>query len=107
MGGFVYLYITNPTREEARKIARHLLRKKLVACANILGPATSLYPWKGKLADEEEWILIAKTTEKLAEEATKETEKIHSYTVPCVVKIPASPNKKYGEWLESLVGKGK
>ncbi|HID71734.1 MAG TPA: divalent cation tolerance protein CutA [Thermoplasmata archaeon] len=33
----------------------------------------------------------------------KEVEKIHSYSIPCIVKIPVSSNKKYLDWLESEI----
>jgi len=100
---FVFVYITNPTKEEARKIAKHLLSKKLIACANIYSGINSIYPWKGKIADETEHILIAKTTEANFEKVKNEVEKIHSYTIPCIVKIPVSSNKKYFEWLKSEI----
>ena len=32
---YIFVYITNPTKKEAEKIARHLLEKRLIACANV------------------------------------------------------------------------
>lgn len=100
MDDFIFIYITNPTKAEARKIAKHLLKKKLIACANIHGPVNSLYPWQGKLTDEEEYILIVKTSPSYWERVKREVEKIHSYTVPCIVKISVSSNRKYSKWLK-------
>ena len=97
---FIFVYITNPTKEEAKKIAKYLLEKKLIACANIF-PIDSLYLWKGKIADENEFVLIAKTTEDKFEKVKNEVEKMHSYSIPCVIKIPVSSNKKYFDWLIS------
>lgn len=99
---FVFIYITNPTKEEAGKIARHLLEKRLIACANIF-PINSLYWWKGKIADENEFVLIAKTTEENFEKVKKEVKKIHSYTIPCIVRISVSSNKKYFDWLKGAI----
>ncbi|MBZ9572838.1 divalent-cation tolerance protein CutA [Patescibacteria group bacterium] len=99
---FVFVYITNPTKEEARKIAKHLLEKKLIACANIF-PINSLYWWEGKIADESEFVLIAKTTEENFGKVKKEVEKIHSYTIPCIVRISVSSNKKYFDWLKGAI----
>ena len=96
----IFVYITNPTKEEVKKIAKHLIGKKLIACANIL-QSESLYNWEGKLADEEEFILIGKTSEKNYGKIVAEVEKIHSYTVPCIIKVPMSPNPKYENWLNS------
>ena len=98
---FIFVYITNPTKQEARKIAKYLLKKKLIACANIYGPTDSLYPSRGKLADEKEYILIAKTATRNYDKVRGEVERIHSYAIPCIVKIPVSSNKKYFEWLMS------
>ena len=100
---FIFIYITNPTKQEARKIAKHLLSKKLIACANIHSPVNSLYPWKGKLADETEYVLIAKTLNENFEKVKKEVEKIHSYSIPCIIKIDVSSNQKYFDWLISEI----
>lgn len=94
----ILIYITNPTKQEAKKIARHLLEKKLVACANIF-PIESTYWWKGKIVDGKEFILIVKTKNNNFEKVKNEVEKIHSYEIPCIVKIPASSNNKYYKWL--------
>lgn len=97
----IFIYITNPTKKEARKIALHLFSKKLIACANVHGPVNSLYPWKGKIADKTEYILIAKTVEKNFEKVKEEVEKIHFYTTSCIIKIAVSSNAKYFKWLKS------
>ncbi|MCK4938457.1 MAG: divalent cation tolerance protein CutA [Methanosarcinales archaeon] len=41
---FIFIYITNPTKEEARKVAKHLLEKDLFTYANIF-QIDSLYWW--------------------------------------------------------------
>ncbi len=103
MINFIYIYITNPTQEEAKKIAKHLIEKKLIACANIFGPINSIYPWQDKIANENEFVLIAKTLNKNFNKVVKEVEKIHPYTIPCIVKIPVSSNRKYFDWLKSEI----
>jgi len=99
---FVFVYITNPTKKEAKKIAKHLLKKKLIACGNIF-PINSLYWWQGKIVDDNEFVLIAKTTNTNFEKVKKEVEKIHSYKIPCIIKIPVSSNKKYFNWLKKEI----
>jgi len=103
MNNFILLYITNPTKDETKKIARHLLEKKLIACAVISGEVDSLYWWEGKIAEEKEFVLIAKTLEENFEKVKIEVEKIHSYKIPCIVKIPVSSNEKYFQWLSKEV----
>jgi periplasmic divalent cation tolerance protein len=95
---FIFIYITNPTRQEAKKIAKHLLKKRLIACANIF-PIGSFYWRENKISEDKEFILIAKTIEKNYGKVKEEVEKTHSYSIPCIVKIPVSSNKKYFDWL--------
>ncbi len=98
------MYITNHAEKEARRIARRLLKKRLIACANIF-PIQSLCLWAKKIAKEKEFVLIAKTTNSCFEGVKNEVEKEHSYSIPCTVRVPVSSNKKYFEWLESEVEK--
>ncbi|RJQ17605.1 divalent-cation tolerance protein CutA [Candidatus Woesearchaeota archaeon] len=100
MANLSFIYITAASKEEAKKIAGHLLKKKLIGCANIYENVTSLYPWKGKVAEEKECVLIAKTVASNYEKVKKEVEKIHSYTTPCIIKIDVDANKKYADWLK-------
>lgn len=94
----ILIYITNKDMEEAKKVASHLIAKKLIACANIF-PVASLYNWKGKLQDDQEAVLICKTKDELYNEIVKEVKKIHSYEVPCVLRINAKANKEYNDWV--------
>ena len=100
---FALIYITNPSRKVAERVANYIIAKKLAACANIYGPIKSIYPWKGKIAREKEFVLILKTTKSNFEKVKREVEKIHPYTIPCIIKISVSSNKKYFDWIKSEV----
>ncbi len=104
MNKLILVYITNPSKEEAGKIAKHLIGKKLIACANIYDNVASIYPWEGSLVEEKEAILIAKSVPEKFEAIKEEVKKIHSYTTPCIIKIPVEPNNEYSDWVKSLVG---
>lgn len=99
---FVFIYITNPTKKDARGIAHHLIKKRLIACANIF-PINSLYRWEGRICDEKEFVVIAKTTKTKFKKVKTELEKIHPYKIPCIVKIPVSSNDKFFRWLKNEV----
>lgn len=99
----ILVYITNPSQDEAKKIAKHLLDKKLIVCANIF-PIENMYPWKGKMTEEKEFVLLGKTSEKNYDKIVQEVELVHSYEIPCVLKIPMEANEKYENWLkENLI----
>ncbi|HII16481.1 TPA: divalent-cation tolerance protein CutA [Candidatus Woesearchaeota archaeon] len=89
-------YITCRDKKEAKKIARHLLEKRLIACANIL-PISSMFWWEEKIAEENEVALLAKTLD--FEAVKKAVEGIHSYAVPCILKIDATGSEKYMGWV--------
>ena len=89
-------YITCKNKAEARKIANELLKRKLIACANIF-PIDSIYRWKGKLESDKEVVLLAKTNKNIE----KEVKKLHSYECPCIIKINATANKEYTSWLNA------
>ena len=99
MGEIILAYITNPNKKEAEKLARLLLEKRLIACANII-PITSLYWWQGKITKDREFLLIGKTIKKKFQRLKKFVEEVHPYSVPCILKLRASSNDKYYEWLK-------
>jgi periplasmic divalent cation tolerance protein len=96
------IYTTFQNKEEARKITTVLLEKKLIACANML-PTSSAYLWEGKIERKEEIIGFLKTTEEKFVEVREMIRKLHSYDVPCILKIPAEAERNYREWVEKEV----
>ena len=96
------VYITCKDEKEAVKISKHLLEKRLIACSNIF-PVRSMYFWNGKMQNHKEIVILAKTTEKNYEKIKKEVSKIHSYDVPCILKIDAEANESYDEWVRKEV----
>ena len=97
------LYIPCGSEADAHALARELIERRLIACANI-HPSRSIYMWKGELADETEHVIFAKTTSRLAARAAAAAEKLHSYEVPCVLVLsPESANAPYASWVAGEV----
>ena len=96
---FIFVYITNPNKTVAKKVAMHLLTKRLAACANIF-PIESSYWEKGKIESTGEVVLIVKTRKENFNKVKSEIKKIHPYSIPCVVKIDVEANKEYESWLK-------
>ena len=51
------IYLISTTLEDkdaAEKLASHLLDRRLIACAQITGPITSLFRWQGEQTVAEE-----------------------------------------------------
>ena len=98
------VYITTSSEKEAEKLALALLKKKLVACANIVPKIKSLYWWNGKIEKDSEALLLCKTLKKKEKQIEKLVKQLHSYDCPCIefVKISRS-NREYIAWAESVL----
>ena len=96
------IYITCRDEKEAVKISKYLLNKRLIACSNIY-PIRSLYRWQGKMHDSKEFSIMAKTKEKNYKKIKEEVLKLHSYDVPCILKIDAEANESYEKWVNEEV----
>jgi len=95
------IYITAKDKEEAGKIGRALVEARLAACVNIIENMNSIYWWEGKIQDESEAILIAKTRELLVPKLIEKVKSLHSYECPCIVSLPLlGGNKDYLDWIE-------
>jgi len=100
MDKMVFFYITNDSVQAAKKIAKQLLKKRLIGCANIF-PIEALYWWKGKIEDGKEVVLIVKITASKAQVVREEIAKIHPFDTPCILKLDVDPNQKYLDWIKS------
>lgn len=93
---------TAPTEEEGKRIVRELVERRLVACGQVLGGATSLYRWKGEIEEAKEAVLLLKTTVERWEELTKVYASLHPYEVPELIAVPiAGGHKPYLDWLST------
>ncbi|PIR37880.1 MAG: divalent-cation tolerance protein CutA [Alphaproteobacteria bacterium CG11_big_fil_rev_8_21_14_0_20_39_49] len=96
------IYITAPSKEEALKISQGLIANKLVACCNIIDGVTSVYEWEGEIKQEPEYIIIAKTSSAVAEDAIKYIKSIHPYECQCVISVKTEKSdKEFSKWVES------
>jgi periplasmic divalent cation tolerance protein len=99
-----FIYMTAGSKEEARKIGRKLVTLKLAACVNILENMNSIYMWQGKVQDDREVVMIAKTTEACVPELVEKVKSLHSYDCPCIVSLPVSGgNQAFLDWIQEEV----
>ena len=104
---YTLIMVTASSREEAEKIATTLLKRKLIACANILGPVSSRFWWQGKIDSAEEYMIFMKTKRELFDQVADNVKQLHSYEVPEIIALPIVEGAKpYLEWINSnLTGK--
>jgi periplasmic divalent cation tolerance protein len=107
--GEVAVLVTCGSAEEAQRIARAAVERRLAACVNILGAAVqSVYRWKAKVERAEEHLLLMKTTRARLAALEAEVRRIHSYEVPEFIALEVTAgSKKYLAWMsESVAPRG-
>ena len=104
MKNIKFFYITAPNKREAEKLAKKLLDKKLIACANVISNVNSYFVWKNKVQNSKEIIICGKTTSKNQKNIIHAVKKIHSYSVPCIIFFDInSGNKDFLKWIKRSV----
>lgn len=94
------VYVTAPDHAAALSLARLAVTERLAACANVLGPITSVYWWDGKLNEDGEVALVLKTRADLVAALTERLRVAHPYDCPCVVTLPIDGgNPAFLAWI--------
>ena len=104
---YIIVMVTTASKQEAEKIAQHLLEEKLIACANIIGPVSSLFRWSGNMERAEEYLVLMKSRKSLFEKVADAVKTLHSYEVPEILALPViEGSKDYLDWLGNCLRQG-
>lgn len=100
MTEFQVVFVTHPDLEKARELAGELVSKKLVACVNIVPRVISVYSWQGKIENDDEVLMIMKTSADRRDALEAAVSQAHPYTVPEILSLPVcAGNHPYLAWL--------
>lgn len=98
---YVQVITTLANKEEAHRLARHLVELRLAACVQVGGPLHSFYQWQGKVEEEQEFQLQIKSRLDLYEPLAAEIIKQHPYETPELLVIPIiTGSDDYLGWLD-------
>ena len=101
----VAVYVIFGSDEEARRIGRDMVERRLAACVNILGPCHSIYRWQGRVEEAGEVAAIFKTSQASMEPLMAAIHLAHSYDVPAIVTLPiATTHREYLDWVRAETG---
>jgi len=101
MSKMILVTTTFSKKEDALALAKTLLGKRLIACAQLSSPVESLYWWKDTIEQEVEYKLSVKSVEYLMENLMNEIKNRHPYDVPEIVVTPViRVNAEYKKWLQ-------
>jgi periplasmic divalent cation tolerance protein len=100
----IVVLITAPSEEEGVKIATALVDERLAACVNIVPGLRSIYRWEGKICDDREVLLMAKTKSSAFEKLKDRVQSLHPYTTPEIIAIPVTAGfEDYLKWVDEGV----
>ncbi|MCM8811813.1 MAG: divalent-cation tolerance protein CutA [Candidatus Omnitrophica bacterium] len=95
---------TAGSSEEASKLAKEILEKKLAACVNIIPSISSIYWWQGKIETSPESLLLIKTLQSQLKPLSDFLKLHHPYEVPELVALPIFwGNQVYLDWLKKSI----
>jgi periplasmic divalent cation tolerance protein len=98
---------TSGSEEEAKKIARHLVERRLAACVNIVPQVDSVYRWQDSVEESRELLLIVKTTAAAFAEVRQAIADLHSYELPeCICLTIEDGSPAYLQWIADSVASG-
>jgi periplasmic divalent cation tolerance protein len=91
---------TVSSADEAVSLVKALLERRLIACGTMLPGCRSIYRWDGKVADEQEVVVLLKTRSARMELIEAAFNEIHPYKLPELLALPVTGGlAKYIEWL--------
>jgi periplasmic divalent cation tolerance protein len=97
---------TAGSADEARRIARQLVERRLAACVNIVPRIESVYRWQGKVESAEEWLLLIKTDTDDFPAIREAIRELSSYDLPeCIVLKIEDGEAEYLAWLGNSLKK--
>ena len=103
----IVVMTTTGSREEADKIARGLVERNLTACAQIIGPISSIFRWEGAIQQQEEWLCLLKSTQHFYPQLETAIRELHSYEVPEIIALPVAGGcADYLHWLHASLAAG-
>lgn len=101
MSEFIEIHWTSGSLDEARKISRHLVQERYVACAQIIPWIESVYMWNNQVETGQETKITMKTRIENYEAIKEIIKQSCTYEVPEITFIRIDGgNKEYIDWLQ-------
>ncbi len=101
MAEHIQVFTTTARRDEAQRIARELVERRVAACVQVVGPISSTYRWKGEIETTDEWLCVIKSRQDLYARIEAAIREAHPYEVPEILALPVlAGSSDYLAWLD-------
>ena len=94
----VTVFVTAPGKDSALALARQVVEESLAACGNLIPNVTSVFRWDEKVTEEEEVLLILKTSVQKSPALIARVAELHTYEVPEVLSLRVEDG--FGPYLD-------
>ena len=101
---YLVVLCTCPDEASGARIAKTVVGDGLAACVNRVPGVVSTFRWKGEVQEEQEVLLVIKTSRERLESLTGRIRKLHPYELPEVVAVPVTGGlDEYLAWVGESV----
>lgn len=101
---YLVVFCTCPDDATADSLASALVGENLAACVNRVAGVRSTYRWEGRMHDDEEILLIIKTSAQRLATLSARIQALHPHEVPEVIAVEvAGGSERYLAWLGQTV----
>ena len=95
----IHVTTTCPDRASAERLARSALAEHVTACVNIVPGLRSVYHWEGGIAEDDEVLVIFKTSEAARAALVAFIEAEHPYDLPVITWERLETTPEAAAWL--------
>jgi len=101
--GFIQVQTTFPDEDSAISFSKEIMVRKLAACVQMM-PVKSMYFWKGEVQNDEELLLLIKTSTVKKQELEELVNELHPYDLPEFwVSRPMDGSNDYLQWITDSI----
>lgn len=101
----VVVLTTLGSEDDAARLVRALLERRIVACGTIFPRARSIYRWERRIADEAEVVVLLKTRSACLDALEQSFQELHPYKLPELLVLPVAAGlPKYLAWIADETG---
>ncbi len=99
----IYLCVSTIDGKNAPVLARQLVEERLAACVNIIPRVHSVYRWEGEIREDDESVLLIKTSPRTIGGFEERFRELHPYECPELIIIPIEEGlKEYLSWVNEM-----
>lgn len=107
LGGFVIVYTTIGTIEDAQVLAKQVVQAGYAACVNIIPGVVSVYTWNGAIESAAECAMLFKTTNHCLPDLERYIAKLHPYGLPALIRIKAEASPAFFDFVARSVNQSR